>query len=103
MTICINDVMITDVFKLGVCNCELSIVFNKDHHYSSIEEIENILNKVGISIGNFYFKGVSMWKYFVWFNEVNPELSKLIQEDGETSCLCVIPENIRDTFHVSCW
>lgn len=66
-----------DVAEFYICGCEFSIIFKENHNYKTIEEIDLILNKVGIHVGNFYFKEGA---------------------DEETSILCMIPENIRDSF-----
>lgn len=102
MTLSINGLIFNDIFSFHCDDCELSIIFNQDHEYSTIEEIENKLAGIGISIGNFYFKGVNKWTYYLPTDEVNPELHNLLKEDGETSILCVIPENIRDNFQINC-
>lgn len=86
-----------DVASFSVCNCELSITFTNDQHYLSINNICAILKEIGIPVGNFFFKGLSAWD----FTEDN--WGKLIPkkeypEDGETHILCMIPENIRDSF-----
>lgn len=97
MTVIINEILFHDVFRCGFCDCEVFFMFNKDHRYSSMGEIEERLKLAGLSVGNFYFKGVNAWDYsddLFW----KPEASK----DGETSVLCVIPENIRDTFNIYC-
>ena len=102
MTITINDSVFTDVFSFSYCYCELTMVFNKNHCYSSITDIAKELNRVGIPIGNFYFKGVSMWEYYTFDDEVNPNLQSLLDDDGETSLLCMIPENVRKDLRIYC-
>ena len=102
MTITINDSVFTDVFSFSYCYCELTMVFNKNHCYSSIADIAKELNRVGIPIGNFYFKGVSMWEYYTFDDEVNPNLQSLLDDDGETSLLCMIPENVRKDLRIYC-
>lgn len=93
MVVTINGITFSDVFSFGHNDCELAMVFNRGHKYSSMEEIEAKLNEAGLSAGNFYFKGVSMWDY---------EKSASFDDEAETSLLCMIPENIRDTFQVDC-
>jgi hypothetical protein len=90
------------VSSFYVCNCELHIVFRRDHTYESINDIENVLRYIGIPIGNFYFNGLSAWD----FDEDN--WGKLIPrkeypENGDTSVLCMIPEAIRDGFSVTAY
>lgn len=102
MTVTINDVTFSDVFSFGYFSCELTMVFNTNHKYSSMEEISNKLAEAGIPVGNFYFKGVSMWQYYLPTGEINPELKSLLNEDKETSLLCMIPQNIRDNFQIDC-
>lgn len=100
MTVSINGVTFSDVFSCSSCFCELTMVFNKDHKYSTMEEIEAKLNQAGLSVGNFYFRGVSMWEYPKDDGYIYKE--PVFKEDGETSFLCMIPESIRDTFQVNC-
>ena len=92
MTVSINQVIIPYVNRFGIFgNCELSIIFDDDHKYESMEEIQALLSEAGLSIGNFYFKGVSMWNY----PYEDPK------EEGQTSVLCTIPEDIRKSFQVN--
>lgn len=92
MTASINQVIIPYVNEFGIFgSCELSIIFDDDHKYESMEEIQALLSEAGLSVGNFYFKGVSMWSY----HYEDPK------EDGQTSVLCIIPENIRKTFQIN--
>lgn len=91
MVVIINGITFSDVFNCGCNGCELAMVFNKGHEYSTMEEIESKLNDAGLSAGNFCFKGVSKWDY----NE-----SASFDDEKETSILCMIPENIRDNFQV---
>lgn len=65
-----------------------------------MEEIEAKLNEAGLSVGNFYFKGVSMWNYPKDDGYIYEE--PVFDENGETSLLCMIPQNIRDNFQVDC-
>ena len=102
MTVTVNGITFSDVFSFGYYSCELTLVFSKGHKYSTMEEIQSKLEEAGISVGNFYFKGVSMWDYYLPTGEVNPELQSLLNEDKETSLLCMIPENIRDNFQIDC-
>lgn len=91
-----NEAVLQDVHCFQVNNCELSITFKENHSYKTIEEIDAILNKIGIHVGNFYFKGVDAYRY-------DPQMPNEVYEEevnNETSILCVIPENIRDTFNV---
>lgn len=91
-----NDAVLQDVYSFQVNNCELSILFKENHSYRTIEEIDSILNKAGIHVGNFYFKGVEAYRY-------DPQMPDEVYEEEvnkETSILCMIPENIRDTFYV---
>jgi hypothetical protein len=85
-----------DIASFSVCNCELSITFTNDQHYLSINDICAVLKEVGIPVGNFFFKGLSSWD----FTEDN--WGKLIPKreytGSETAILCMIPENIRDSF-----
>jgi hypothetical protein len=92
-----HSVDLWDVASFNVCNCELSITFFLDHTYRCIDDICAILEEIGIPVGNFYFKGLSSYD----FDE--DDWGRLIPrkeyiEDGETSILCMIPENIRDEF-----
>lgn len=100
MTVTVNGITFSDVFSLGHNDCELTMVFNKDHKYSSMEEIEAKLNKTGLSAGNFYFKGVSMWDYPK--NDGYTYKEPIFDENGETSLLCMIPTDIRDNFQIDC-
>lgn len=100
MTVTINGITFQDVFKLGHNNCEIAMVFNKDHKYSTMEEIENKLAEAGISVSNFYFKGVSMWNYPKDDGYIYEE--PVFDDNAETSLLCVIPMNIRNNLQVDC-
>lgn len=92
MTTSINQVIIPYVNRFGIFgNCELSIIFDDDHKYESMEEIQALLSEAGLSVGNFYFKGVSMWNY----PYEDPK------EYGQTSVLCVIPEYMRKTIEIN--
>lgn len=87
---------LADVNSFYVCNCELSVVFKENHQYKTIEEIDSILNLMGIHVGNFYFKGVGAYRY-------DPQMPDEVYEEEvnkETSILCMIPENIREEFSV---
>lgn len=104
MVVNINQTRLYDVKNIGVSNCELSIMFYKEHRYSSIKEIETLLNKAGISIGNFHFKGVSMWYYPKEGETITVNGKEVTFDDnGETSILCLIPEDIRNSFQVHCF
>lgn len=83
-----------DVAKFYICDCELSVIFKENHQYKTMEEIDSVLNLVGIHIGNFIFKGVDAYRY-------DPQMPDEVYEEEvnkETSILCMIPENIRDSF-----
>lgn len=104
MVVNINQTCLHDVKNIGVSNCELSIMFYKEHRYSSIEEIEKLLNEAGLSIGNFHFKGVSKWAYpYDGIPTIYNGKEAIFDIVGETSILCIIPENIRNTFQVHCF
>lgn len=104
MVVNINQTCLYDVKNIGVSNCELSIMFYKEHRYSSIEEIEKLLNKAGISIRNFHFKGVPKWTYpYDGIPTIYNGKEVIFDIVGETSILCIIPENIRNTFQVHCF
>lgn len=102
MTVTVNGVTFSDVFSFGYCNCELAMVFKKGHKYSSMEDIVDKLAEAGIPVGNFYFKGVSMWDYESALELMKTQGVCSFDEDGETSLLCMIPENIRDNFQIDC-
>lgn len=91
-----NDAVLHDVYCFQVNNCELSIMFKENHKYKTIEEIDSILNQVGIHVGNFYFKGVDAYRY----DPQTPDEVYGEEVNKETSILCVIPETIRDTFYL---
>lgn len=89
-----EETVIFRVKSFYICNCELEITFKRNHTYT-INVIESLLNEVGLTIGNFYFKGLSAYE----FTEDN--FGKLVPlkefpENGETSVLCMIPQNLRD-------
>lgn len=100
MKVYVNDIIINDVKEVALNDCELSLIFKKEHTFSSIEGIEYVLNQIGLSIGNFYFKGVPMWDYYLPTGEVNPILPLLLDEDGRTDVLCVIPQYLRENFTI---
>ena len=102
MVVTINGVTFSDVFSFGHCDCELAMVFEKDHKYSSMEDIVDKLTEVGIPVGNFYFRGVSMWDYENALEEMKTQGICVFDENGETSLICMIPENIRNTFQIDC-
>ena len=103
MVVSINQVCLFDIKNIGVSNCELSIMFYKEHRYSSIEEIEKLLNEAGISIGNFHFKGVSKWAYpYDGIPTIYNGKEVTFDPVGETSILCVIPQEIRNSFQIHC-
>lgn len=103
MKLNINQTYLCDVKNISVSNCELSIVFHKEHKYSNIEEIETLLDKAGLSIGNFHFKGVSMWNYPREGETIIINGEEVTFDDmGETSILCVIPQEIRNLFQIIC-
>lgn len=101
MVVTINGITFSDVFSCGYNGCELAMVFNRGHKYSTMEEIETKLNQAGLSVGNFYFKGVSMWNYDHIGEMFNGHVENF-NEDEETSLLCMVPQNIRDTFQIDC-
>lgn len=101
MEVTINGITFSDVFSLGLNDCELTMVFNRGHKYSSMEEIKDKLNEVGLSADNFYFKGVSMWNYDHEGEMFNGHV-ETFNEDEETSLLCMIPVSIRNNFQVDC-
>lgn len=84
-------VIIEDVAEASISFCEFSMVFVKGHQYSSMEEIEVLLNQMGLSAGNFFFKGVEAWEY-----DDRQEKGIIFDEDGRTDLLGCIPENLRD-------
>lgn len=98
MTVRLNSVLHTDavyvalydVERFYVCNCELSVIFKENHQYETIEEVDSILSLVGIHVGNFHFNGIDAYRY-------DPHFTK---GSGPTDILCVIPENIRDSFSI---
>lgn len=81
-----------DVAKFCISYCELCVVFKEDHQYKTLEEIDSILNLVGIHVGNFHFKGVDAYRY-------DPNMPDEVYEEEvnkETDILCMIPESIRE-------
>jgi hypothetical protein len=88
------------VASFGICCCELSVNFKKCHLYTSINEIAAIFEKAHLTIGNFYFKGLSAYDFV---EEPDGTLTPLdgreYQEDGPTKIVCLIPEHLRDTFY----
>lgn len=101
MVVTINGITFSDVFSCGFNGCELAMVFNKGHKYSTMKEIETKLNGAGLSVGNFYFKGVSMWNYDHVGEMFNGHI-ETFDDSEETSLLCVVPQNIRNTFQIDC-
>lgn len=55
MTLTINETSFSNVKEFFINSCELTIVFFDDHSYSSIDDIEKLLNKAGISVFNYHF------------------------------------------------
>lgn len=95
MKVHVNGIIINDVKEVALNECEFSLIFKKGHSFSSVEGIEYVLNQIGLSIGNFYFKGVSKWDYYLPTDEVNPILPLLLDEDGRTDVICVVPQSLR--------
>lgn len=108
MKLIINDVKngfvtFEDIVSFNYCgSSELTIVFKTGHKYSSMEEIIDKLQEAGLIVGNFYFKGITMWNYEAALDEMKTYGTCVFDENGETSVICIIPENIRDTFKVFC-
>lgn len=48
------EITLTDVKSIQIDRCELSLIFNEDHEYNSIEEILDLLARV-LDIGGFNF------------------------------------------------
>ena len=97
MDIQVNGVLIKDVNRVSLSDCEFSLSFIQGHRYSSIKEIAEVLNQIGLSIGNFYFKGVKMWDYD---DDWNPLEGVSFDEDGVTDLLCVLPYNLRNNIRI---
>lgn len=93
----INGLHLQYVKQIGVCNCEIAIIFHTNHKYSSIQEIAEILTEAGITIGNYCFKGKLKWG----IPDEDTRLSN--NTELETSILCVIPEHLRNSFQVHCF
>ena len=56
------EVTLTDVKSIQTDVCELSLSFNEDHEYKSIEEIIDLLYPVvGAREYNYHFKGVDIY------------------------------------------
>lgn len=87
MTVTINNVAINDVLHLYFNECEVSIIFNENHGYVSIEAIEERLNDAGLSLGNYHFNHKNCYGN---------------DSDYGTDVLCVIPENVRKDFTIWC-
>lgn len=92
------DTVLYRVKSFYICGCELSITFKSNHKYT-INGISNVLSEVGITIGNFIFKGL----YSDDYTEDNLGILvplKEVPENGETTVLCMIPECIREQLSV---
>lgn len=55
MEILINNTLLHDVESININDCEISLTFEENHGYVSIEAIEECLNEAGLSIGNYHF------------------------------------------------
>lgn len=97
MDIQVNGVLIKDVNWVGLNDCEFSLSFIQGHKYSSIKEIAEVLNQIGLSIGNFHFKGVTMWNYD---DDYKPLEGVSFDENGVTDLLCVLPYNLRNNIRI---
>lgn len=101
MQVQINNISLKNINIAFFNDCELSLTFSLEHEYSSIEEIQEVLNQVGLSIGNFFFKGVSMLDYYLPTGEISPILPLLLDDKGRTDLLCVIPQNLRGRVQIT--
>lgn len=97
MDIQVNGVLIKDVNWVSLKDCEFALSFTQGHRYSSIKEIAEVLDQIGLSIGNFYFKGVTMWNYD---DDCNPLEGVSFDENGRTDLLCVLPYNLRNNIRI---
>lgn len=86
MTVIINNLITLErVKEFSVGKCEITLSFNENHLYSSIEELDSHLNKAGISVGNYHFNGTDCYGNHY---------------GNDTDILCVIPQNLRDDLKV---
>lgn len=80
-----EDFLIKNVDSFYINECELSITFNENHGYNSIEEIDCLLNMVGISVGAYHFNHIDCYGNHSSYG---------------TDILCIIPEHLRGNIHV---
>lgn len=61
MTLKINGITFHNVEAFSLNDCEISMIFEDSHPYSSIEELSSILEQAGIHIGNYHFNCVDCY------------------------------------------
>jgi hypothetical protein len=83
------------VADFTVNHCEVIITFKCNHKYSNINDIIADLQAAGLHIGNYYFKGVEAFAFYV--EDGKYYTLDDYDENGQTSVLCIIPQNLRGT------
>lgn len=81
----IGTIFLENIDSFNINECELSIIFKEDHEYVAIEEIDCLLNMVGISVGAYHFNHIDCYGNYSRYG---------------TDVLCILPEHLRDNIHI---
>lgn len=80
-----KELLLKNVNSFYINECELSITFNENHGYNSIEEIDSLLNIVGISVNAYHFNHIDCYGNHSSYG---------------TDVLCILPKLIRGNLHI---